>query len=150
MDVEYNWILTSERLPDDNDDNTYILYTVDDSGDISTEHVVTGWRCGDVWIVNNEICYENVVAWMPLPSVSTFRDVVRRMNAASKFKVGNVVEDGYGNYLITEITPDGLIRCLDEGLNSAYVHAEKINKTDACINVEELKERIANANALYW
>ena len=77
MDKLFDLTPTKKRVPEPHDHNKYILYVVDNSGDTQYDYVTDGWYYKGVWIVDDEICRDEVVAWMPFPSARDCRNKIK-------------------------------------------------------------------------
>ena len=153
IDDMQNIVKNLNRIPQSGDDKEYILYVVDNKGDTPYDYVTVGWHLNGYWIVNNEICHDEVVAWIPLLDVKYFRNKIENLKNILRFKVGDIVnvedDDGYStNVLIVEIDNNGIIRGLDKRLKEYYISAEYIKhvkNTDTQIDVKNIMDTIKSA-----
>lgn len=151
MDKLFDLTPTKKRVPEPHDDNNYILYVVDNSGDVQYDYVTVGWFFNGVWIVNNEICRDEVVAWMPFPSAKDCRNKIKNLKNTLIFNVGDIVtftdDDGCSvNVLIMEINNDGTIRCLNEHFEEYYISkVERLKSTGKQIDIKSLIDVIKTA-----
>ena len=151
MDKLFDLTPTKKRVPDPHDDNKYILYVVNNSGDAQYDYVTVGWYFNGVWIVNDEICRDEVVAWMPFPNAKDCRNKIKKLKNTLIYNVGDIVtftdDDGYSvNVLITEIDDDGTIKGLNEHFEEHYISkVEHIKSTGTQIDVKSLIDVIKTA-----
>lgn len=59
-----DWISVKISLPEEQKD--VIVWIHDDIGDSSVDYVSSGWRIGDIWVVDDEPNYM-VYAWQEFP-----------------------------------------------------------------------------------
>lgn len=62
---QLRWIETENQLP--SNDEIVIVTLYDDSRDYPYFETSLGWHWKGMWVVDNEICRKEVIAWMPLP-----------------------------------------------------------------------------------
>ena len=151
MDKLFDLTPTKKRVPEPHDHNKYILYVVDNSGDTQYDYVTDGWYFNGVWIVDDEICRDEVVAWMPYPSAKDCRNKIKNLKNTLIYNVGDIVsftdDNGYNvNVLITEIDDDGTIKGLNEYLEEYCISKyEHIKITGTQIDVKSLIDVIKTA-----